>query len=76
MRCWKLPAWPVCAAPLVAPSSTLPTALMSNAASVAQLIPAGCQLAVSLGQPPLGCMDAVLFSASQSVLNPVGVQTT
>ncbi|TVS04549.1 MAG: SLC13 family permease [Cyanobium sp. PLM2.Bin73] len=55
--------------------TTLLTEVMSNAASVALLIPVAGQLALGLGQPPLAFVYAVLFGASQSFLSPVGYQT-
>ena len=68
--------WPVYAA-LVAVFlfTTLLTEVMSNAATVAMLIPIAGQLAQGLGQPPLAFIYAVLFGASQSFLSPVGYQT-
>jgi di/tricarboxylate transporter len=55
--------------------TTLLTEVMSNAATVAMLIPIAGQLAVGLGQPPMAFIYAVLFGASQSFLSPVGYQT-
>ncbi|MFM7674282.1 MAG: SLC13 family permease, partial [Synechococcus sp.] len=55
--------------------STLLTEVMSNAATVALLIPIAGQLAAGLGQPPLAFLYTVLFGASQSFLSPVGYQT-
>ncbi|MEB3184520.1 MAG: SLC13 family permease [Cyanobacteriota bacterium] len=55
--------------------TTLLTEVMSNAATVAMLIPIAGQLATGLGQPPLAFIYAVLFGASQSFLSPVGYQT-
>jgi len=55
--------------------SVLITEIMSNAATVALLIPVAGQLAVGLGQPPLAFVYAVLFGASQSFLTPLGYQT-
>ncbi len=68
--------WPVYGALLaVFLFTTLLTEVMSNAATVALLIPVAGQLAVGLGQPPLAFIYAVLFGASQSFLSPVGYQT-
>ena len=68
--------WPVYGALLVVfLFTTLLTEVMSNAATVALLIPVAGQLAVGLGQPPLAFIYAVLFGASQSFLSPVGYQT-
>ncbi|MFM7674427.1 MAG: SLC13 family permease [Synechococcus sp.] len=55
--------------------TTLLTEVMSNAATVALLIPIAGQLAAGLGQPPLAFIYTVLFGASQSFLSPVGYQT-
>jgi di/tricarboxylate transporter len=51
------------------------TEVMSNAATVAILIPVAGELAEGLSQPPLAFVFAVLFAASQSFLSPVGYQT-
>ena len=68
--------WPVYAALLVVfLFTTLLTEVMSNAATVAMLIPVAGQLAQGLNQPPLAFIYAVLFGASQSFLSPVGYQT-
>jgi len=68
--------WPVYAALLaVFLFTTLLTEVMSNAATVAMLIPIAGQLAVGLGQPAMAFIYAVLFGASQSFLSPVGYQT-
>jgi di/tricarboxylate transporter len=68
--------WPVYAALMVVfLFTTLLTEVMSNAASVALLIPVAGQLAIGLGHPPLAFVYAVLFGASQSFLSPVGYQT-
>ncbi len=68
--------WPVYAALLVVfLFTTLLTEVMSNAATVAMLIPIAGQLAVGLEQPPMAFIYAVLFGASQSFLSPVGYQT-
>jgi di/tricarboxylate transporter len=68
--------WPVYAALLVVfLFTTLLTEVMSNAATVAMLIPIAGQLAVGLGQPPMAFIYTVLFGASQSFLSPVGYQT-
>ena len=71
-----LQQWPVYAALLVVfLFTTLLTEVMSNAATVAMLIPVAGQLAQGLNQPPLAFIYAVLFGASQSFLSPVGYQT-
>jgi di/tricarboxylate transporter len=71
-----LDGWPVYAALMVVfLFTTLLTEVMSNAATVALLIPVAGQLALGLGQPPLAFVYAVLFGASQSFLSPVGYQT-
>jgi di/tricarboxylate transporter len=68
--------WPVYGALLVVfLFTTLLTEVMSNAATVAMLIPIAGQLAVGLEQPPMAFIYAVLFGASQSFLSPVGYQT-
>ncbi|MBU6250288.1 MAG: anion permease [Cyanobacteria bacterium REEB417] len=68
--------WPVYWALLVVfLFTTLLTEVMSNAATVAMVIPIAGQLAVGLGQPAMAFIYAVLFGASQSFLSPVGYQT-
>jgi len=68
--------WPVYGALLVVfLFTTLLTEVMSNAATVAMLIPIAGQLALGLQQQPLAFIYAVLFGASQSFLSPVGYQT-
>lgn len=68
--------WPVYGALLVVfLFTTLLTEVMSNAATVAMVIPIAGQLAVGLDQPPMAFIYAVLFGASQSFLSPVGYQT-
>jgi di/tricarboxylate transporter len=68
--------WPVYGALLaVFLFTTQLTEVMSNAATVAMVIPIAGQLAVGLDQPPLAFIYAVLFGASQSFLSPVGYQT-
>ncbi|MFM7549721.1 MAG: SLC13 family permease [Cyanobacteriota bacterium] len=68
--------WPVYAALLaVFLFTTLLTEVMSNAATVAMVIPIAGQLATGLDQPPRAFIYAVLFGASQSFLSPVGYQT-
>jgi di/tricarboxylate transporter len=72
----RLADWPVYAALLAVYVFTiLLTEVMSNAATVAMLIPIAGQLAQGLGQPPMAFLYAVLFAASQSFLSPVGYQT-
>lgn len=71
-----LQGWPVYLALLVVfLFTTLLTEVMSNAATVAMVIPIAGQLATGLGQPPMAFIYAVLFGASQSFLSPVGYQT-
>lgn len=68
--------WPIYAALLVVfLFTTLLTEVMSNAATVAMVIPIAGQLALGLEQPPSAFIYAVLFGASQSFLSPVGYQT-
>jgi di/tricarboxylate transporter len=72
----RLQDWPVYGALLVVfLFTTLLTEVMSNAATVAMVIPIAGQLAIGLDQPPLAFIYAVLFGASQSFLSPVGYQT-
>ena len=56
-------------------ATNLITSVMSNAASVALLIPVATQLAPSLTLPPKALLLTVLFGASQSFLTPMGYQT-
>lgn len=56
-------------------STTLLTEVLSNAASVALLIPVATQLAAPLNLPPQALLLTVLFGASQSFLTPMGYQT-
>ncbi len=71
-----LNGWSVYAALLVVfLFTTLLTEVMSNAATVAMVIPIAGQLAQGLDQPPMAFIYAVLFGASQSFLSPVGYQT-
>ena len=56
-------------------ATNLITSVMSNAASVALLIPVATQLAPSLSVPPQALLLTVLFGASQSFLTPMGYQT-
>lgn len=68
--------WPDYAALLVIfLSTTLLTEVLSNAASVALLIPVATQLAAPLNLPPQALLLTVLFGASQSFLTPMGYQT-
>jgi di/tricarboxylate transporter len=55
--------------------TTLLTEVMSNAATVAMLIPIAGKLAIGLGIAPMALIFTVLFGASQSFLSPVGYQT-
>jgi len=71
-----LHGWPIYGALLaVFLFSTLLTEVMSNAATVALLIPVAGELAHGLQQPPLAFVYAVLFGASQCFLSPVGYHT-
>ena len=68
--------WPVYGALMVVfLFTTLLTEVMSNAATVALLIPIAAQLAQGLDQEPMAFIYTVLFGASQSFLSPVGYQT-
>ena len=68
--------WPVYGAMVVVFLFTVAlTEVMSNAATVAMLIPIAGQLAQGLGLPPMALIYIVLFGASQSFLSPVGYQT-
>jgi di/tricarboxylate transporter len=55
--------------------TTLLTEVMSNAATVAMVIPIVAKLAIGLGVAPMAMIFTVLFGASQSFLSPVGYQT-
>ena len=55
--------------------TNLITSVMSNAASVALLIPVATQLAEPLEIPAQALLLVVLFGASQSFLTPMGYQT-
>nr|AUG32634.1 putative sodium/sulfate transporter, DASS family protein [Paulinella longichromatophora] len=68
--------WPVygCLA-LVFFGTTALTEVMSNAATVALLIPIAAQLAIGLNVIPMAFIYAVIFGASQCFLSPVGYQT-
>ena len=55
--------------------TNLITSVMSNAASVALLIPVATQLSAPLAIPPQALLLVVLFGASQSFLTPMGYQT-
>ena len=71
-----LAPWPAYAALLVIFLITnLITSVMSNAASVALLIPVATQLAAPLDLPVRAMLLVVLFGASQSFLTPMGYQT-
>ncbi|HRD41141.1 MAG TPA: SLC13 family permease [Prochlorococcaceae cyanobacterium AMR_MDS_5431] len=69
-------SWPVygCLA-LVFFGTTALTEVMSNAATVALLIPVAAQLAIGLNVVPMAFIYAVIFGASQCFLSPVGYQT-
>ena len=71
-----LNGWPTYGALMVIfIGTTLLTQVMSNAASVALLVPVAVQLAPALQLSPTALMITVLFGASQSFLTPVGYQT-
>ena len=71
-----LDGWPTYGALMVIfIGTTLLTQVMSNAASVALLVPVAVQLAPALQLSPTALMITVLFGASQSFLTPVGYQT-
>ena len=55
--------------------TNLLTEVMSNAATVAMLIPIAGKLAIGLDIAPMALIFTVLFGASQSFLSPVGYQT-
>jgi len=55
--------------------TTLLTEVMSNAATIAMVIPIAAKVAIGFGMPPMAFIFAVLFGASQSFLSPVGYQT-
>ena len=68
--------WPAYGALVVIFVATnLITSVMSNAASVALLIPVATQLAMPLALPAQALLLVVLFGASQSFLTPMGYQT-
>jgi len=68
--------WPTYGALVVIFLATnLITSVMSNAASVALLIPVATQLALPLGVAPQAMLLLVLFGSSQSFLTPMGYQT-
>lgn len=72
----NLQNWPVYWALLIIfLFTTLLTEVMSNAATVALLIPIAGQVAIGLQHPPMAFIFTVLFGASQSFLSPVGYQT-
>ena len=51
------------------------TQFISNAASVALIVPVAIQFAPTLGITPNAMIITVLFAASQSFLTPMGYQT-
>ncbi len=51
------------------------TQFLSNAASVALILPVAIQFSPNLGIPPNAIILTVLFAASQSFLTPMGYQT-
>ncbi len=56
-------------------STTIFTQVLTNAASVALLVPVAIQLAPGMSLPPSALLLTVLFGASQSFLTPMGYQT-
>ncbi len=71
-----LDGWPSYAALLVIfLATTILTQFISNAASVALLVPVAIQLAPAMSLPPKALLLTVLFGASQSFLTPMGYQT-
>jgi di/tricarboxylate transporter len=72
----NLQNWPVYWALLIIfLFSQVLTEVMSNAATVALLIPIAGQLAIGLQHPPMAFIFAVLFGATHSYLSPIGYQT-
>jgi len=72
----RLADWPIYwALAAVFLFTTLLTEVMSNAATVAMLIPIAGKIAIGLGIAPMALIFTVLFGASQSFLSPVGYQT-
>ena len=72
----NLQNWPVYWALLIIfLFTTLLTEVMSNAATVALLIPIAGQLAIGLQHPPMAFIFVVLFGATHSYLSPIGYQT-
>ena len=55
--------------------TVITTQFLSNAASVALILPVAIQFSPSLGIPPNAMILTVLFAASQSFLTPMGYQT-
>ena len=51
------------------------TQFLSNAASVALILPVAIQFSPNLGISPNAMIITVLFAASQSFLTPMGYQT-
>ncbi|WP_320675649.1 SLC13 family permease [Prochlorococcus sp. MIT 1300] len=71
-----LNSWPTYTALLmIFLATTLCTQVISNAASVALLVPVAIQLAPGLNLPTQALLLTVLFGASQSFLTPMGYQT-
>ena len=72
----NLQNWPVYWALLIIfLFSQVLTEVMSNAATVALLIPIAGQLAIGLQHPPMAFIFVVLFGATHSYLSPIGYQT-
>ncbi len=51
------------------------TEALSNGTTVVLLLPIATELAKGLSMPPMACIFAITFAASQSFLTPIGYQT-
>ncbi len=51
------------------------TEALSNGTTVVLLLPIATELAKGLAMPPMACIFAITFAASQSFLTPIGYQT-